>query len=509
MSSPAPKAKHGRTSSIAAVVILVLFLTLSLSSLFTARPQTDEGACANPAYNLIYNGAMGTSFFGHSSPAEVSISRHTYWQPPLYFVILAIWYKIVGFGLVQTRLLSLLFGLVAIFSWFIIGRSISGSAVLGCMAAGLVSVDYFFVLGASQGRMDMMCAGFGTSAIAAYLALRQQSLKSALFWSHVLFTMAILTHPVGLGYWLGTVPLILYFDRRSLSFKLVLIAAVPCLIGAAAWGMYIAQDPSAFEAQMHGNLEQNKQAFQTSGSSSIRIVRNLEQEVLHRYIAPFGLGAGVGLANRLKSIVLLAYLVGVAGTLILVRRHRNLLVFPVPLIILFFYIAFVSPSKFSYYLPHTTMFMAGCLAAFLFYLNWPSPERKRLVVSVVLLVIASVQAAGLLYRIRQNPYGASFLPAVASITRNSPSGSLIFGSCELWFLLQPQRPVLHDWTLGFHRGLKPAVFVMDPLYRDLHERDRRENAAVYDHVERYLNTSRLVYQDGYYQVYEAQTAQGK
>lgn len=89
-----------RTSSTALVAVVVIFLALSLSSLFTVRPQADEGGYANPAYNLSYNGTMSSNFLGHlPKRAGVRLSRHMYEQTPLYFILAAIWYKIVRFGL--------------------------------------------------------------------------------------------------------------------------------------------------------------------------------------------------------------------------------------------------------------------------------------------------------------------------------------------------------------------------------------------------------------------------
>ena len=43
--------------------------------------------------------------------------------------------------------------------------------------------------------------------------------------------MSVLTRPVGVGYWLGLMLLIVYFDHASLSFRILLLAATPSLTG--------------------------------------------------------------------------------------------------------------------------------------------------------------------------------------------------------------------------------------------------------------------------------------
>jgi len=486
-------------------LILGFYLMLCLSAVFTLRPQTDESVYANPGYNLLYNGRMGTTVYELRGFMPLSMAERTYWQPPLYFVTTALWYRMAGFGLIQTRLLSVLFGVLALYSWNVIARSLFGSFTLGWVVTGLVSIDYFFLLGASQGRMDMMCAALGIAAIAAYLKLRKHSFQSAIFWGHALATMSILTHPVGVTYWLGLGFLILYFDRRLLSLKTVALAAIPCLIGGLSWGAYIAQAPHEFIAQMQGILDLNKQAFEAGNWSSIPFIRNFQKELVFRYVGPFGLNAGTGLAQRLKAFILLAYVVGIAGTLVMSRRNPKVLVFPILTIISFLYIAILSPSKFSYYLPHTTMFLAACFAVYVYHLeSWGAARRWAL--AAVVLFVAAIQVSGLLHRVYEDPYRHSFLPAVAAVTQHSQPGSLVFASGELWFQLQPERRLLHDPKLGFRNGLTPAIFVLDPLYHMLHEQDRVANPPLYSYVKRYIDSSQLVYSDGYYSVYVPQGA---
>ena len=491
-----------RTTRILGALICAIFLSISVATLLTARPQTDEAVYANPGYNLLYNGRMGTTLYELRGYMPLSMTERTFWQPPLYFLITAAWYRLAGFGLFQVRILSVLFGLLAIYSWFMLGRCLSGSSILALLMSSLVSIDYFFVLGASQGRMDMMCAALGVAAIAVYLRLRVRSFPSAIFWSHALATMSVLTHPVGVGYWLGLMLLIVYFDRRALSFKILLLAAAPCLLGAAGWGLYIAQDPIAFVTQMRRSLELNKYSFEMPNLSSIGFIRNLQLELRFRYLGPFGFGPGLGLVQRAKTLVLIAYVVGVVGTFLLSRsrERRNTIVLPALAVVAILYLALVSPSKFVYYLPHTTMFMAACLAAFLYYLKL-SARRKQIVLAAALTLVGGIQMGGLLYRVHQNPYGHSFVPAVASIVHNSAPGTVVVGSGELWFRLQPDRSVLHDPALGFRNGMKPRIFVMDPLYRELNERDRKAGSPIYPWVRDYLNQSHSVYADGYYQVY--------
>jgi 4-amino-4-deoxy-L-arabinose transferase-like glycosyltransferase len=500
--------KTGAVRQIQAA-ILVCYLLLNISVALTGRPQTDESVYANPGYNLLHSGRMGTTLYELRGFMPLSLAERTYWQPPLYFLTTAAWYRLFGFGLLQTRFLSTLFGALVICCWCVIARSLLQSKTAQWLVPGLVAVDYFFVIGSSTGRMDIMCAALGIASIATYVSNRQKSLFSAIFWSHGLATFAILTHPAGLSYWLGLAFLVLYFDRRSLSLQHLAAAAVPCVAGGLLWGSYIAQDPAAFFAQMQGILDLNKGSFTAGHWSDIAVVRNLQKELVFRYAGPFGLTSGVGLLNRLKSLVLLAYATGVFGLLLLTRRSRDLVVFPILALLSFSYLAFASPSKFSYYLPHTTMFMAACFGVFVSHLRtWGTRPAGNLAVrmpkallAAAVMMVAGVELSGLIYRIVQDPLHRSYLPAIAAIRKNSKPGSLVMGSGELWFQLYSERQVRYDPALGFRNHLKPSLFVMDTAYDALHERDREADPAIYAYVRDSLARSQVVYSDGYYRVY--------
>ena len=82
----------------------------------------------------------------------------------------AILYRIVGFGLFQVGLASLLWLAALLAAVFSIVRKLTGSAVTGALALLLASTDYVVLITASDGRKDGTALWF--LAIAAYLALR-------------------------------------------------------------------------------------------------------------------------------------------------------------------------------------------------------------------------------------------------------------------------------------------------------------------------------------------------
>jgi 4-amino-4-deoxy-L-arabinose transferase-like glycosyltransferase len=483
-----------------ALAIVGVYLSMTLALAVTARPQSDEAVYANPGYNLIHDGRMGMTLYPLPDYLPLSAAQRVYIQPPLYFVVTAALFRIAGFGLIQVRLLSIFFGLVCLASWYTIARSLTKSITAALLVAGLISVDYFFLIGASHGRMDMMCAGLGSAGLAMYMRWRRALLSRAIFWGNLLASLALLTHPAGLVWAAGMLLAMLLLDWRSLSVKLLAIGAIPYLFVAAIWGIYIAQDPAAFREQMRAILLVNEGSFDYSHLSRWRVIRYLQQEVLVRYAGPYGLLPGVRLVSRLKILVLTAYLTGVSGILLTgkLRRRPTMAWFSVLFIAAFFILAESSPSKFNYYLPHTTVMMAACLGVFLFAVS-DSPRWKPIL--AVAAIVAAIQLGAGAALIRQDEYHRDYLPVIAAIERNCPRNGLIMSQSELWFGLLHDQTVLNDYRLGFRNGLVPNAFVMDSVFRDLHERDRESDPASYRHVQELIGQSRSIYKDSYSEVY--------
>ncbi len=486
-----------------ALAIIIAFVILSVTAAFTLLPQPDEAAYANPGYNLDYNGYFGMTVYEvHSIHMPVSVTTRIYSMSPFYFVITAVLYKLVGFGLGQVRLLSVVFGLVGIISWYVIVRRLCGSVTAGLVAMAAVAVDYFYVLGAAHGRMDMTCAGLGAACLASYLELRQRSLWIAVFVSHVFATMSIVTHPVGLLYWLALVFLILKLDRKALSWRVIVAGAAPCVAGMALWGAFILKDVPAFRDQMQAELGVLNAVFDEPGLSSIGPIRSLQLELKHRYLAPYGLLPGSPPASRIKAIVLAAYLAAVAAVFLLgrLRRQKGLLELAVLTLIAAAYLTFVSPSKYAYYLPFVTMFLAATYGAVLCAVDEIYGWKSRGIIAG-LLIVGGIQVTGLAYKIHQDPYHHAYLPVIEVIKANTTARSVVIGTGELWFGLAPDRYIIHDQALGAVTGSVPRVFVMDSVFEQLFEAARAHHSRTYDHIKQLLNTSQIIYQNEYYKVY--------
>ncbi len=249
-----PDKSHWRLWLLVATVA-GLYLILTIAASMTKRPWSDEGGIGCPAYNLAFNGFMGTTTFEEQGEHWPGVNRRTYYILPLGMVIHAGFFKLLGFSILSMRAASILAGLIFVVAWFAIVDALSGNRRLAYLAALLIITDYLVLMGASFGRYDMLCAGFGPPDGALYLRLRTRSLPAAMLAANACIATSGLIHPLGLLYLLGLIFLALYFDSRNIwNARALGAAALPYVIGAAAWGAYILQSPADFVAQFlkHG-----------------------------------------------------------------------------------------------------------------------------------------------------------------------------------------------------------------------------------------------------------------
>ena len=121
----------------------------------------------------------------------------------------------------------------------------------------------------------------------------------------------------------GLVLITLYFDRRRLRLAHAWVAAMPYLVGALGWGLYILEDPTSFVEQFAMN---SRDGGRLDGLKAPWV--GVANEFLKRYPHAFGLGlnsAGHSGPIYLKSLMLVPYAAAVVWAFASrgVRRHAS------------------------------------------------------------------------------------------------------------------------------------------------------------------------------------------
>jgi 4-amino-4-deoxy-L-arabinose transferase-like glycosyltransferase len=496
------KSSISRSERWLALVAVGAYVVLSVASSLTKRPWSDEGWFANAPLNLVTKGWMGTTVVeqaGH--PFLNGIDRYTYWVMPLHLLLQAAVYKIFGFSVLTMRSISLLFGLVALGSWFLIMKALSQSNRIAVLTVVLLALDYNFIMSSSFGRFDMMCAALGAAGLAAYLALRERHLTYAILVSNCLVVASGMTHHLGILGLFGLIFLILFFDRKRLKWRHLWVALIPYVIAATAWSFYILQSPAIFLAQFKGNATADNRL-----GTLVAPLAGLRREITERYLIGFGLGPhsrGSSGPIRLKALILLAYVIALAGAL-LAKDIRSKKGFQALLILAGMYFVVLTiwdGQKLTWYLIHVIPIYTGILAVFVVWC-WERRVAPRWLLAAGMFVFLGLQLGGVLQRIRLDPYHRSFAPASDFLKKNARGDQVIMASAELGFGLGNFDHLVDDSRLGFYSGKKPDFIVIEEVYQSEIDSYQNRHPDIYQFIESRLTTEyQKVYDQDHYEIY--------
>jgi hypothetical protein len=482
------------------LLIAAVFLTATVSVALTRIPWCDEAWFACAGFNLAAHGRLTTQVIAPApdDPKTIGLAQHTYWVMPLHLVFQAGWYRLFGFSLFALRSVSILWGLVALCSWFWIIQTLAGDVRIAVLTVGLLGTDYVFILRAADGRMDMMSAALGYAALAVYLVLRNRSLNLAVLCAHSLVVLSGLTHPNGgLLSLAGVVFLTLYYDRASVRWHHAGLAAIPYLAGAAGWSLYILEDPRLFLTQFGGNA--------SGRLGLLNPWRALQREVMERYLPVFGFQPGSPAAAKIKLLLLTGYVAGIAGTLSVpeLRRRRGVRALLILFVIHLLYLTMQS-VKHPAYLVYSIPFFSAVLAVWILWC-WSRTTRPAMTVGLALTVFIFLQLGAVANVVAHNKYGGSYRETAAFLKAHAGATDPVVGEPELGFALGLDSAFLDDRRLGYYSHRLPRFIVMGEDYRQSLQKFRREQPEIAQYITGVLAAQyRPVFENDTYTVFARQ-----
>ena len=438
----------------------------------TVAPWDDEAWYASPTWSLIHHGNTGTTFLEPIGDFFKGINQWTYWVLPLQFVAQWPWYKVFGAGLLSARYFDMAWGLVALLAWGLIIRRLTGNAVMGFWTMALMACDYQFVAQMSLNRMDAMALSLASLAILSFVELREKNLIWAVLISQTCVAACGLTHPTpGVPALCAVVFLTLYFDRSRIGIKHVAIAAVPYVLGAAAWYAYISIAPDFFTAQFFGNVVDIDRlgGFRHPLTAIVREVG--------RY---WGMGGhDLYMQSRLyeiKTLAILAYFVALGSLLAHKETRQDPRIRPVLWLLLVYVLVmtFYDNTKDVKYGVHLVPIYDALTAIWLVWC-WRRAGSWRWIGAAWACIFAGVGVGGLLYTILvKDPYHHEFLPAANYLKAHAQPGDLILGGSELGFPLGFGSNVDDDQHFTYFSRKTPEFIVFNQNYRTMLENSRHE-----------------------------------
>jgi len=478
-----------RTVTILLFVIIAGFLVSALIAARVKAPWSDEGWFACPAYNLAFHGFMGTSVLepsGHFLNAYMrGIQQRTYEMPPLYMVTLAGWFRVFGFGLLTTRALSTVWGLVALLALFFLIRKLTNTTV-ALLAAGILACDFTFVWASAEGRMDVMCTALSLTALALYVNLRESRFMTAFIGANVCLAAAFITHPNAMMAFAGLLYLVWHYDRRRIRFRHLLIGAAPYVVALAAWSVYIMQDPSDFRAQFLANA---------AGPGSVRLEGFLQpwnamwKEVLLRYGVFYAFNH-VWWVPGYRSPWMVAILVMYFGAALFLWSRREvrandgqrvlLMLLGVWFLVMTFFVGFKTPMYLVYAIPLWDAVLALCV--------WKCWSKGRVAQGLAVAALATfvvLNWQSLWLKCAENAYANEWVPSVDFIRPYTEQGARVYAISALGFDIDFRR-FTDDGRLGLYTHKTADVILIDYSYQWWLGRFEAMERPVYDYIESLL-----------------------
>lgn len=439
-----------------AAFALLSFVAVTIGYSFTRRPWWDEGLMADVSQNFSHSGHLRSSVLASHTYLDLpGVDRYTYWMFPMYFVSLGMWFRVFPITVESMRLFSGFLGAIYLLSWFLLIRAVSRSANLALVVTAVVALDYSFLMAASNGRMDMICACFGQAGLACYACFRAERRQLGMFLAACCGAASLFCHPMGAVTNLLIAALILR-DWRELRLKHFVPILIPYLVAGVLCGAFIAQAPEIFVAQYRAGTAYRIRTWSAA-------LAGLTQDFTRRYLGFYYLH--VSGATRLKIMALVFAIAGpVAGLLNKSLRSdptmRLLLVFS---FLGYLGVGAIDNQNFHYYLIYSTPMFAACGALWVYESLQSRRFMARLIPITLLACSVSVTLAGFALSIVRDEYKSQYVPAVQTVKSHLPPGGIVYGPSELAFAFGFGLPLVDDCYLGYSSGTEPDVYVREPV----------------------------------------------
>ena len=411
------------------IIILLSIFILLYSFNLDKFPNVwgDEAWFSNPAYTLATLGILGTTM------KAGGIANYTYWQPPVYFLLLAASFKLFGFGLIQARMVSVFLGFFTVLFTYLLGKRLYNKRI-GLLASLLLIANPLFFYTSRQVRMDIAVVCFTLIALYyIYIALKDS--KPVFYFISSLFAMlALLSHPNGLMGIIAIVLIILVYkvDLKAFKFNLKLKEIIFFILGIilplVPYLYYISLDFPEFKNQFMGNI---------GGSASSPLMNVISEPT--RYITLLSFLKITTYPILLKVMIIAGIILTIWGLyyifkdrgfnekflIIILLTHTTLLAVVVVIKLNFWYLTMI--------LPYWSILIVLPFKNKINLLKYRSIKSTFLKLTLVTFLIISFFS---IFVILATSTQYNYLQIEDEVQQYIPEGSVIVGDPTYWIALQ-------------------------------------------------------------------------
>lgn len=280
-------------------LLLISILSLVLHFLFFRYSfppvNVDEASFFSPAYDFSMKGILSSDVHKNFLPGAAS---HTYWMPPFYMVVLALFLKITGPTVFNAKLLSFILTCVSAAAI----SKLSNNRYAKIILPALFLISPFVIITSAYIRMEAL------AVLLIILSILYIRLSNRAWIAGLLAGFLFMTHPMLLP---CSFSLFIIAIRRGKPFLLIFL--ITALATVMPYFIYILQDWNSFQLQM---------ALQLSRKSSHSLF-SLKVEYLVQLFFLVSIGLGSLLTLKKSGDLKIFLLVALITTFLLALKSNE------------------------------------------------------------------------------------------------------------------------------------------------------------------------------------------
>ena len=431
-------------------IILILFLFIIVYSFILDKYPyiwCDESWFCNSAFTLATQGFLGTTMM----PDFYNIDHFTYWQPPVYLLLLSVSFKLFGFSIIQARIVSITLGFFTVLFTYLLGTELytKKTGLIGSIL--LVSNPLFFFI-SRDARMDIAVACFTLIALYFLFKALKKPKNIYYFYSGLFAMLSLLSHPNGL---FGIFSIIVIYgvhklDFKNFKFRLNLKEIEYFLLGPVIlmipYLIYISMDFTAFITQIRLNIL-------SSGTSLLS--NSLSAGIHYQLLLKFYI-INSNWVNFILILIAVTYLVIYGLFYIIQNRDRcGVFLLIILLVYLVSFTVFISQKNSIWYLgimlPYLSLLIAVPFKAKF------NPKKIISITLTALLILCIVSNVFTISNIISTAKDYNYQLIEDTAHKYIPNGTVVAGDTAYWMLLHDSY-TYYDFFNLVNYNLDPSTF---------------------------------------------------
>lgn len=456
------------TKIISAIIILLFFILLVLLLHSKFPIFMDEALYSDIANNFLKEKKFSTQLFKDFIP---HVEDHSYWYPPIYFLVLATTYLLFGVSITTARLLSLFCGSLVLISVYFLTKHWYRSSKTIIITLIVLATDHYFQDGSTVARMEILTLLLGVFALQFHLNFLSKKTTTHNLASGIFSALSLLTHPTAAIFLIPIVTSLTFQKNEAWKKRItnLIIYGLPMVFGLSIWIASFWKNREIF-------LIQNIVQLHRKQYSSSFVIETFRYKYLHRmvlslyYLSNLYFVISMSIKNKLKN----------SKTILLACLALTSSILP----ILF---------KEMWYLVYTSFFGAIILSINLE--NFLTSKKLKLF-AILVIVIPVINSAIFFNRVNEINNSHNYFELSQKLVSYLPAGAKVLSASypDPFFYIEKKRPDIQMRVTPNNPEKEPIdVDVYNKIFNDVDYiiASYFLNSYIYQYIE--MNQEEILY----------------